>query len=69
VSYPYHRPVAKLVELEPPQRALVGAIVRKNQAIIPRGDTTIQHGDHLFIVTTPDNVDAVNEWLELDHTP
>ena len=66
VTYPYHRPVAKLVELEPPQRALVGAIVRKNQAIIPRGDTTIQHGDHLFIVTTPDNVDAVNKWLELD---
>jgi Trk K+ transport system NAD-binding subunit len=38
--------------------------LRKDSVIIPHGNTTIQHGDHLFIVTTPDNVSAVENWLE-----
>jgi hypothetical protein len=53
------------------QRARLAANTRssarscgKNRAIVPRGDTTIQPGDHLFLITTPDNVDAVEAWLE-----
>jgi Trk K+ transport system NAD-binding subunit len=31
--------------------------------LIPRGDTVIHPGDHLFLITTPDNVDTVARWL------
>jgi Trk K+ transport system NAD-binding subunit len=47
-----------------PDNSLIGAIVRKNRAFVPRGDTVIQPGDHLFLITTPDNVPAVEAWLE-----
>ena len=64
VSYPYHCETGRIRDLGAPPNSLIGAILRKNQVIIPGGETTIQHGDHLFIVTTPDNVDAVHTWLE-----
>lgn len=63
VSYPLKRPVAPVMELKPPENALIGAVLRGEKPIIPKGDTTIQHGDHLFIVTTPEQVEAVHQWL------
>ena len=65
VTYPYQCQTGKLQDFGPPANSLIGAILRKNKVVIPHGDTTIQHGDHLFIVTLPDNVDAVEDWLEL----
>lgn len=64
VTYPYQCEAGKLRDLGAPPRSLIGALVRKNTVIIPDGNTTIQHGDHLYIVTTPDNVPAVEAWLE-----
>lgn len=63
ISYPYQCNVGKVRNLGAPANSLIGAILRKDRVIIPDGDTTIQHGDHLFIVTTPDNVTAVHGWL------
>ncbi len=68
ISYPYQCQVGMVSELGAPPKSLIGAILRKNRVIIPQGDTTIQHGDHLFIVTTPDNVEAVQHWLERRRT-
>ncbi len=64
LTYPYQCTVGRIRELGTPPNSLIGAILRKNRVIIPDGDTTIQHSDHLFIVTTPDNVAAVEAWLE-----
>ena len=65
LTYPYQCKTGKLRDLGAPPNSLIGAILRKNKVVIPHGDTTIQHGDHLFIVTLPDNVTAVKNWLEL----
>ncbi|MEZ4605738.1 MAG: Trk system potassium transporter TrkA [Deinococcales bacterium] len=64
VTYPEGCCLGKIRDLGTPPQSLIGAILRKSQVIIPRGDTEIKPGDHLFIVTTPDNVGAVHEWLE-----
>jgi len=64
VTYPLNAKAGQVRELGSPPRSLIGAIVRKHRAIVPRGDTTIQPGDHLFLITTPDNVEAVESWLE-----
>ena len=63
ISYPYECNVGKVRDLGAPATSLIGAILRRDRVIIPNGDTTIQHGDHLYIVTTPDNVPSVNGWL------
>ncbi len=64
VTYPYQAKVGPIRELGAPPQSLIGAIQRKNTVIIPDGNTSIQHADHLFIVTTPDNVPAVERWVE-----
>ncbi|MEM6428013.1 MAG: Trk system potassium transporter TrkA [Deinococcota bacterium] len=62
--YPHECQTGKLSDLGTPPNSLIGAIVRKNKVIIPKGETRILHGDQLYIVTTPDNVEAVHAWLE-----
>ena len=64
VSYPFQGVVGKVRDLGAPADSLIGAIVRRDEVIIPSGGTTIQHGDRLYIVTTPDNVVSVEAWLE-----
>lgn len=64
VVYPRICQVGKIRDIGAPPHSLIGAIQRGTQVIIPRGDTTIQHSDHLYIVTTPDNASAVHQWLE-----
>ena len=64
VTYPRGCQTGKLSTLGAPPNSLIGAVLRKDKVIIPRGDTTLQHDDHLFIITPPDNVDAVEAWLE-----
>lgn len=63
VVYPSDARSARLAELGAPKRSLIGALRRDGQVIIPHGNTVIRSGDHLFIVTTPDNVEAVENWV------
>lgn len=64
LTYPRQCPVGKISTLNMPANSLIGAIVRKSRVIIPSGDTTIQHDDQLFVLSTPDNVASVHAWLE-----
>jgi len=64
VTFPLAAKAGQVHELGSPPNSLIGAILRNRRAIVPRGDTTIQPGDHLFLITTPDNVNAVEAWLE-----
>lgn len=64
VTYPFQGTVGKVRDLGAPPDSLIGALLRRDKLIIPSGETTIQHGDRLYIVTTPDNVGAVESWLD-----
>ncbi|MFN2321349.1 MAG: Trk system potassium transporter TrkA [Trueperaceae bacterium] len=64
VTFPYDATPGEVRSLGTPPHSLVGAIVRKHRAIVPRGDTVIHPGDHLFLITTPDNIGAVEAWLQ-----
>ena len=46
-----------------PDLVLIGAIVRDEQAIAPRGDTTIKYGDHIVILTDVSVLDKVLQQL------
>lgn len=64
VTFPYDAAPSEVRLLGAPAQSLVGAIVRKHKAIVPRGDTVVHPGDHLFLITTPDNIGAVEAWLQ-----
>ncbi len=61
--YPLTSPPTTLREYGPPPNGVIGAILRRNRALIPDGSTELLPGDHLFIVTVKDNVEPVEEWL------
>jgi trk system potassium uptake protein TrkA len=64
VTFPLDARPGRVQSLGAPTQSLIGAILRKQRVIIPRGDTEIRPGDHLYLITTPDNVEAVTRWLE-----
>lgn len=64
VSYPSYCSSGRIRDLGAPSESLIGAILRGDHVIIPSGDVQLQAGDHLYIVTTPNNVDTVHRWLE-----
>lgn len=53
-----------LAELEFPDGALLGAVVRGSEVIIARGDTRLQAGDELLVVALPRAFAAVERMLE-----
>ncbi len=54
-----------LRELKLPEETLVGAILRGNEVIIPRGDTTIQAHDHILLVAPGRSLQAVEKLFEV----
>lgn len=46
-----------------PEGVVIGAITRDGECIIPRGDTTIEAGDHVVLFTAAENADAVTSVL------
>lgn len=69
VVYPEDAPGGKIMDLGTPFDVLIGAIERDTNVIVPRGDTLVRPGDHLLIVTTPERVEAVEEWLAAQGAP
>jgi len=63
VEYPKAGTSGPIRELGAPQNSLIGAVLHKDHVEIPTGDTVLNPGDRLFIVTTPDNVSSVEAWL------
>lgn len=51
-----------LKELDLPRETLVGAILRNDEVVIPRGDTVLEPADHVVVVAA---ADAVPELLKL----
>lgn len=61
--YPEFAAGGRVVELSTPATVLIGAIERNGRIIVPRGSTRVEGGDHLYLVTTPEEVGAVEAWL------
>jgi len=54
-----------LCELELPEETMVGAILRGDKVVIPRGDTRIQAHDHVLMVTPNSSVQATEKLFEV----
>ena len=67
--FPLDAQGGRVMDLDTPATMLIGAIERGNKVFVPNGLTEVEPGDHLFLVTTPDQVDAVEEWLDDLGTP
>jgi trk system potassium uptake protein TrkA len=52
-----------LKSLAIPEGAIVGAIVRGNEAIVPSGDDHFEVGDHVVVFSLPESVSAVAEFF------
>ncbi|MFA5550861.1 MAG: Trk system potassium transporter TrkA [Trueperaceae bacterium] len=67
--YPHDAVGGRVMDLGTPETMLIGAIERGNKVLVPNGLTVVEPGDHLFLVTTPDQVDALEQWLDEQGTP
>lgn len=52
-----------LKDLRFPGKALVGAVVRDEHTIVPKGDTLLLEGDHIVIFTLPEHVNALLSYV------
>tara|TARA_R110002050_G_scaffold89199_2_gene187879 strand:- start:1407 stop:2747 length:1341 start_codon:yes stop_codon:yes gene_type:complete len=53
--------MAEVAKLSPKRDYVVVAIRRENSTIIPKGDTIVESGDHLFVITHADGMEQVLE--------
>jgi trk system potassium uptake protein TrkA len=65
VELPAQAPAAgqRLQDLALPPDTLVAAILRDEAIIVPAGDTQLQAGDHLILITRPESRDAAVQAL------
>ena len=53
------------MELKFPANAIIGVVIRKNNIIIPKGDTVINTNDILIIFTTAENAPEIKEFFKV----
>ena len=55
----------KIMDLRFPAPAIIGVIQRKNQVIIPKGDTTMKIHDILIIFTKAENAQRIKDYFKV----
>jgi trk system potassium uptake protein TrkA len=55
----------KIMDLKFPAPSIIGIIQRKNQVIIPKGDTNIRYDDILIIFTKSENAEDIKEFFKV----
>ena len=55
----------KVMELRFPAPAIIGVILRRNQVIIPKGDTELRCNDILIIFTKSENAEEIKEFFKV----
>ena len=55
----------KIMDLRFPAPAIIGVIQRKNQVIIPKGDTTMKTHDILIIFTKAENAQRIKDYFKV----
>ncbi len=53
-----------LIELAPPAYAVVGAILRGKETIIPSGRDSLRAGDHLFVFCASDDQEVLRDYFQ-----
>jgi trk system potassium uptake protein TrkA len=53
-----------LPDLAPPAYAVVGAIIRGDETLIPSGQDSLRPGDHLYVFCERGDQEAVHEYFE-----
>jgi trk system potassium uptake protein TrkA len=53
-----------LPDLAPPAYAVVGAILRGKETIIPGGQDSLRPGDHLFVFCAREDQERIHEYFE-----
>jgi NhaP-type Na+/H+ and K+/H+ antiporter len=52
-----------------PREATVVAVVRRAHVVVPRGDTVLEPGDEVLVLTSPESEDAVRSLLVAEGQP
>jgi Trk K+ transport system NAD-binding subunit len=52
-----------LRDLQPPRNSIIGAIIRRADAIVPRGTDRVEAGDRLIVFTTHAAADRVRDYF------
>jgi trk system potassium uptake protein TrkA len=52
-----------LMEMKPPPKSIVGAILRDRAIVVPRGPDRVQAGDRLIVFAAADSVGAVRDYF------
>ena len=55
----------RIMDIKFPARAIIGVIIRRNNIIIPKGDTVINTGDILIIFTTSENAVEIKDFFKV----
>lgn len=53
----------KLMDLDFPGHAVIGAVLKRGRVVTPRGDTVLTAGDEVVVFALPDAVDVVAEFF------
>ncbi len=64
ITLPENTPPIDVKDLSPPAYAVVGAVLRGRQTIIPEGRDTLQGGDHLFVFCARNDEEAIRDYYE-----
>lgn len=62
-SHLAHRALSELEEQNPPANAMICMIFRDQEVIIPHGEVVLQPGDHVYVVTTAEELDASLQFM------
>lgn len=54
----------KIRDIEVPDQCLIAILRRGDHAVIPRGDTVIEPGDVLLLITTPSHEKRLRNWVK-----
>ncbi len=63
IEVPAHYAPRALKDVAAPRDSIVGAILRRGGAIVPRGTDRIEPGDHLLVFSTEDAADRVRDFF------
>ena len=54
---------SKLMDLDFPTNAVIGAVLKRGRVVTPGGDTVLAMGDEVVVFALPDAVDKVEEFF------
>ena len=53
------KPERKVKSMNLPRGTVIGAVVRKDEVVIPNGDTVLRNGEHVIVFTLPENLAGI----------